>query len=520
MRNIRLFDTTLRDGEKAPGTILTVQEKFRIAKSLERLNVDVIEAGFPAASKEQYETVERISGGIRKPVIAALARATNAKDFEIAWEALKNAESPRLHTFVPASRAYRKHFLDKDIEQLIELTRAAVKMAAGYTADVEFSLVDALRADPRELVQVIEAAIAAGATTINIADTVGYATPVEVGSLFDLLRQRIDDFDRVVFSVHCHNDLGMAVANSLVAVEHGASQIHCTLVGIGERAGNAALEEIAVTLAARSDHYEAQTRVELQQIYPACRLAQRLMGTSPQPNKPVVGANAFAFDDEVPQLADATEPPPYKIVEPAIIGWQEESHELSVTTPFEGFCQRVTELGFQLSESELRDVYARFQQWAEERDTIPDTDLELLLNDKVDRRLSRYKLLYLNVSAGTISVPNATVQMEIDGQNYQDAGFGQGPVDATFKTIFKMVKRSPRLLRYEVKAITSGSEALGEVCVRLEEDGRLVQGRAVDTDIVLASAKALVDGLNKLEYSQSKPSVSEFTDEESWITLL
>lgn len=520
MRSIRVFDTTLRDGEKAPGTILTVQEKFRIAKGLERLRVDVLEAGFPAASKEQFQIVARVAAEIREVSVAALARATNPKDFEIAWDAIKSARQPRLHTFVPISPHYRNHFLPKDVDSLIQLTQSAVTMAAGYTKDVEFSLVDAFRADPEELARVAEAAIQAGATTINIADTVGYTTPSEVSALFQQLRERVEHFDQAVFSVHCHNDLGLAVANSLAAIAAGAGQIHCTVNGIGERAGNAALEEIAVALATRGSHYDAETRIELRHIYPTCRVVKRLSGNTLQPNKPVVGSNAFVFDPLVPQLADAKEPPPYRLIEPESLGFDQVGDCLSVASSLQQFSDRVAELGYQLSQADLEECYGQFQEMAAQRETVPDTDLEQLLNTKVDRDLTRYKLLYLNVSAGSISVPNATVQMEVNGDNIQDAGFGRGPVDAAFKTIYKMVNRHPKLLRYEVNAITAGTDAQGEVCVRLEEEGRMVQGRAVDNDIVLASAKALVDGLNKLAYTHARRPVNEFTDEDSWLPQL
>jgi len=520
MRSILVFDTTLHDGEKAPGTILTVPEKFRIAKALERLRVDVLEAGFPAASEEQFQIVERVAREVREVRVAALARATHPKDFEVAWEALRAAEQPRLHTFVPISPYYRSHFLNKDIDALVELAGAAVSLAAGHTSDVEFSLVDALRADPDEVARVAEAAIQAGARTINIADTVGYATPREITALFEHLQNRVASFDKALFSIHCHNDLGLAVANSLAAVGAGAGQVHCTVNGIGERAGNAALEEIVVALAARGTHYQAETGVQLKHICPASRLVRRLTGNTLQPNKPVVGSNAFLFDPLVPQLADAVGPPPYRFIEPKELGCDEDGDALAAAASLDQFSERAAELGYPLDQTGLEAGYQRFLELAEERELVADSDLELLLNDHVDPNLGRYRLRYLNVSAGSIAVPNATVQLEVDGVNLQDAGFGRGPVDAAFKTIFKMVNRSPKLVRYEVSAVTAGTEAQGEVCVRLEDQGCMVQGRAVDTDVVLASAKALVDGLNKLEYMQGRRPVSEFTDEDGWLPEL
>ena len=520
MRRILIFDTTLRDGEKSPGTILTLTEKVRIAKQLARLNVDILEAGFPAASAEQYQAVERIARELQGPVIAALARATNPKDFAVAWEVLKHASRPRIHTFVPASRHYREHFLKKNLDQTRELAVEAVKMARRYTEDVEFSLVDSFRANPDEVIQLVRAVLAAGAATINLADTVGYATPVEVSGLFQKLRKEIATFDQAVFSIHCHNDLSLAVANSLAAILEGANQVHCTVNGIGERAGNAALEELVMAIATHSSQMDAQTAIRLDQIYPSSTLLRRLTGISVAPHKPIVGTNAFVFETAVPQLSDSEEKPPYQIMDPEKLGIRATGDELTAGAPLELFRARIAELGYDLQSQEMDECYRAFRDLAAKKETIFDADLELLVNETAFKSQMRYKLLYLNVSAGSISVPNATVQLEVDGQIEQDAGFGHGPVDATFKTIFKMVKRSPRLLRYEVNAVTSGTDALGEVTVRLAENGQQVNGRGIDTDIVLASARALINGLNKLEYSSKQAAVSEFTDEESFMPRL
>ncbi|MHC1745349.1 MAG: 2-isopropylmalate synthase [Syntrophobacteraceae bacterium] len=520
MRQIRILDTTLRDGTKSPGTILTGDEKIRIAKQLARLRVDVLEPGFPAASEEQFKVCERVAREIDGPVIAVLARATNPRDFEIAWDAVKHSFQPRIHTFVPASREYREHFLKKTVEQTRELAASAVTMAKGLTPDVEFSLVDAFRADPAEVVELCRVAMKAGATVINLADSVGVALPSDVVRLFKRLKEELESFDKAAFSIHCHDDFGLALANSLAALGEGATQVHCTVNGVGERAGNTALEELAAVLQARSATLDWQTQVRMDQIYPTSRLVRRLTGISLQPHKAIVGANAFLCEMDVPQLADATEKPPYEILRPEKLGILSAADLLNVDTTLEQFVARLAELGYDFPPAQAEGCYQAFQELAEKKEVLFDADLEALLVSKTATERLRYKLLYLNVTAGSISVPNATVQLEVDGQTLQDAGFGRGPVDAAFKTIFKMVKRFPRLVRYEVNAVTAGTDAQGEISIRLEENGQFVDGRAVDTDIVLASARALVDGLNKLEQVGTEQSISEFTDVDSWMPRL
>jgi 2-isopropylmalate synthase len=520
MRQIAIFDTTLRDGEKSPGTILTLSEKVRLAKQMARLNVDVLEAGFPAASQEQFEAVRRMATEVQGPVVAALARATNPKDFDLAWEALQHAPRPRLHTFVPASRTYREHFLRRSAEDTLQLAVAATQAARKHVGDVEFSLVDSFRADPRELTALVRAVIGAGATIINLADTVGCATPGDVTALFQQLRREIDLFDRVVFSIHCHNDLGLAVANSLAAVLEGAKQVHCTINGIGERAGNTALEELVMAITCHGSRFQMATGIHLEQIYPTSLLVRRLSGIGLAPHKPIVGDNAFVCETLVPQLADSKEKPPWEIMHPEQLGIHVTRHRLTSGATLAEVAARIRELGYDLSPQELDECHGAFQELAAKKEAVFDADLEVLVNETALRDVRRYKLLYLNVSAGSISVPNATVQLEVDGQIIQDAGFGHGPVDATFKTICKMVKHFPRLVRYEVNAVTSGTDALGEVMVGLEAGGQQVNGRGIDADIVLASARALIDGLNKLEYSSKLGTVSEFTDEEAFMPKL
>jgi len=520
MRQVLIFDTTLRDGLKSPGTILTIEEKVRIASQLARLNVDVLEVGFPAASQEQYAVVERVSREISGPIITALARATNPRDFEIAWKTIRASERPRLHTFAPISNEYREHFLKKDAHQAVEISVAAVKTARKYTPDVEFSLVDAFRADPKEVLEMVRSVVDAGATVVNLADTVGRATPSDVAVLFRLLREGIDQFGNVTFSIHCHNDLGMAVSNSLAAVMEGATQVHCTVNGIGERAGNTPLEELVAALSTRSDLFGAESRIHLDQIYPSSRLVRRLTGVNLQPHKPVVGSNAFFYASDVPQFADATDKPPYEIMHPEKLGIQKTGELLSSRTTLAELRNRFEELGYDLSSERLQECYSAFQELAMKKEQIFDADLELLVNTMAVMEPAPFNLLYLKVNAGSISVPNATVQMEVNGEVLQDSGFGHGPVDAAFKTIMKMTRRQPRLVRYSVGAVTPGTDAQGEVSIRIEEGSHLVNGRGADTDIVLASAKALVDALNKLERVREEAVIYEFTDEESWLPKL
>jgi 2-isopropylmalate synthase len=520
MRRTLIFDTTLRDGEKANGARLSSEEKVRVARQLARLKVDVLEAGFPAASEEQYRTVGEIAKGIKGPVVAALARATNPRDFDIARECLKGAEKPRVHTFVPGSRFYREHFLKKSAAETLELAIAAIGMARKCTDDVEFSIVDAFRADSADIVELARAAVKAGATTINLADTVGCAAPWDVTRLFQELKRSLDDFDSIAFSIHAHNDLGLALANSLAAVAEGAAQVHCTINGMGERAGNTALEEMVAALKVHASSLNVETGVHAEQIAPACRLVQRLSGVGVQSHKPVVGENAFSQEDAVPRLSDAATAPPCEVLDPVAFGLKEGATPLAPGASLEDFARRASHLGYDLTGDALRSCHEAFLHLSSRKRAIYDADLEALISEKSSGKPAPYKLLYLQVSAGSISVPNATVQMEIDGETVQDAGFGQGPVDASFKTILSMAKRRPKLLRYQVNSVAIGADAQGEVSVRLEEDGQVVNGRAVDSDIVLASANALVDGLNKLAHASKGRAISEFTDEESWLPRL
>ena len=515
MRRIGIFDTTLRDGLKFPGAILSMGEKVRIAKQIARLRVEVLEVGFPAASREEFETVRRIVKEVRGPTICILARATNPKDFDIARDAVEGAERVRIHTFVPASRAYREHYLGKSADETVELGVAAVRMAGRFTSDVEFSLVDAFRADPEDVVRLVMAAVEAGAGTVNLADTTGCATPGDVSELFTNLRQRLDVFGEVALSIHCHNDLGLATANSFTALLQGAAQVHCTVNGIGERAGNAALEEIAAILHLRSAQLGAESGILLGRIFPTCRLVGRLTGSGIQPHKPIVGSGVFSFDAEIPQLSDSTGNPPFEILNREAFGIQPAGEVITFDADREELRDRLANLGYDVDGEPLEEFYTAFQNLAAKKEQLFDADIELLAEAGTAGEELHYRLIYLNATAGSISVPTATVQLEVGGRIFQDTGFGYGPVDAAFKTLGKLAGRHPKLVRYELSGVTPGTDAQGEVTVRLEENGRVVNGRAADTDIVLASAKAFVDGLNKLESLHAKDRVFEFTSEES-----
>ena len=519
-RKVLIFDTTLRDGEKVPGLVLSLNEKVRIAKQIVKLGVDVLEVGFPGASEGEFEAAKEIVATVSGPKLVCLARPTSKKDFEAAWKVLEKADNKGLHTFVPASDAYREHFLKKNREEVLKIGEEAISYAKKYTDDVEFSLVDTWRADPAYVVNLVQMAVDSGATSINFADTVGYATPREVADLVDRINTEVKGLDNITLSIHCHNDLGLAVANSLAAIEKGVNQVHCTVNGIGERAGNTALEEIVMILETRKDLYGCETSVDLGEIYPTCRMISQITGVLIPPGKPIVGANAFIYETVVPQVADVKEKPPYEVIDPDELGIKKEPELLKKDATKEELGEKLAELGLSLNPEELDRAYEAFKELAERKETVFDEDIESLVVEEVLKVPARYKLLYLSVSAGSISVPNATVQMEVDGQIIQDAAFGRGPVDATFKTIQKIVKRKPKLTRYLVNAITAGTDALGEVVVGLQEDDLIVMGRGIDSDVVMASAKAFVNGLNKMELYRKAPPVSEFTEEEVFAPIL
>ncbi len=500
---IKIFDTTLRDGEQSPGATMNVAEKVRIAEQLEKLNVDIIEAGFPISSEGDFEAVRAIAKTIKHSAVAALARA-NPKDIDRAWEAIKGAKYPYLHTFISTSNIHLRHQLRKSKEDVIRMAVHSVARARRYTPFVEFSAMDATRSDLEFLVAIYEAAIKAGATTINVPDTVGYAIPSEFGELIRNLQEKVRGIEKTTLSVHCHNDLGLAVANSIAAIQNGARQVECTINGIGERAGNTSLEEVVMALRTRRDLLTFETRINPKHLYATSRLVSKITGMVVQPNKAIVGANAFAHQSGIHQDGVLKEKLTYEIMKPETVGIPKSSIVLGKLSGRHAFREKLKELGYRLSEGDLERAFSRFKQLADKKRDIYDEDIESIVVDEILRMPRRFKLIYLNVVAGNVTVPTATVQMEVDGKLVQDAGFGDGPVDATFKTIKKMTRTRSKLVQFAIHAITSGTEAQGEVTVRLEEKGHTVMGQGADTDVIVASAKAYINALNKMEFKKQK----------------
>jgi 2-isopropylmalate synthase len=501
--HVKIFDTTLRDGEQSPGATMNVGEKVRIAQQLEKLNIDVIEAGFPISSEGDFEAVRTIAKTIRHCEVAGLARA-NSQDIDRAWEAVKEAAHPRIHTFISTSDIHLKYQIRKTREEVIKIAAQSVARAKSYTPNVEFSAMDATRSDVDFLVAVFEAAIRAGATTINVPDTVGYAIPSEFGGLIRTLRQKIRGIEKVTVSVHCHNDLGLAVANSLAAVQNGARQVECTINGIGERAGNASMEELVMAIHTRKDFFPLGTRINPKHIFTTSRLVSKITGMVVQPNKAIVGANAFAHESGIHQDGVLKEKQTYEIMTPQTVGIPKSSLVLGKLSGRHAFRDRLKDLGYQLSDHDLELAFKRFKQLADKKREIYDEDIESIVVEEVLRVPHRFKLLYINVVAGNVTVPTATVQMEVDGKQALEAGFGDGPVDATFKTIKKLTKTKSKLLQFAINAITGGTEAQGEVTVRLLEKGYTVIGQGADTDVIVASAKAYINALNKMEFKKRK----------------
>ncbi|MGQ9648343.1 MAG: 2-isopropylmalate synthase [Thermodesulfobacteriota bacterium] len=500
---VKIFDTTLRDGEQSPGATMNVAEKVRIAEQLEKLNVDMIEAGFPISSEGDFEAVRTISRTIKRSGVVALARA-NPRDIDRAWEAVKGAKLPCLHTFISTSNIHLKHQLKKSKEEVIRIAIQSVERAKRYTSNVEFSAMDATRSDVEFLIAIFEAAIRAGATTINVPDTVGYAIPSEFGELIRTLRKKVQGIEKVTLSVHCHNDLGLAVANSLVAIQNGARQVECTINGIGERAGNTSLEEVVMALRTRNDLLHLQTRINPKHLFATSRLVSKITGIVVQPNKAIVGANAFAHESGIHQDGVLKEKRTYEIMTPESVGIAKSSIVLGKLSGRHAFRDKLKELGYRLSDSDFERAFDRFKQLADKKRDIFDEDIESIVVEEILRMPRRFKLIYLNVVAGNVTVPTATVQMEVDGKLLQEAGFGDGPVDATFKTIKKITRTKSKLLQFAIHAITSGTEAQGEVTVRLEEKGHTVIGQGADTDVIVASAKAYINALNKMEFKKQK----------------
>lgn len=494
-----IFDTTLRDGEQSPGATLNIEEKVEVAKQLGRMGVDVIEAGFPISSQGDFEAVQRIAREVRGPIIAGLARARK-EDVDRAWEALKDAERPRIHVFISSSDVHLKHLFKLTREQAIEEARKWVSHARTYCADVEFSAQDATRSDLEFLCQMITTAIEAGATTVNIPDTVGFTTPDEYERMVLTLLTKVPNIRQAIISVHCHNDLGMAVANSLTALKAGARQVECTINGIGERAGNAALEEIVMALETRKDVYDLSTGVDTTQLHRASRMVSTFTGIVVQPNKAVVGSNAFAHESGIHQDGILKERTTYEIMDAKAVGQEGTDLVLGKHSGRHAFRKKLEELGYQLSQEDLNAAFFEFKQLCDKKKVVSDRDIETLIMDEVQNEKSAaFRLEQVQVTSGDKTMPTATVKLvSADGSIITDAAVGDGPVDAVCKAINKLSNINCELSEFNVNAVTGGIDAVGEVVVKVRLRGRIVVGRGADTDIIMASAKAYLHAVNKL----------------------
>ena len=499
-----IFDTTLRDGEQSPGASMTKDEKLHIAKSLERMKVDVIEAGFPIASPGDFESVNAIAETVNDSTVCGLARALD-KDIDRAGEALKPAKSSRIHTFIATSPIHMERKLRMQPDQVVEQAIAAIKRASKYTDNIEFSPEDAGRSELDFLCRIIEKVIDAGARTINIPDTVGYNIPQQFGDLVGNLIERIPNSDKAVFSVHCHNDLGLAVSNSLAAVLQGARQVECTINGLGERAGNAALEEIVMTVRTRQDVFTCDTQIDTTQIVSASRLVSTVTGFPVQPNKAIVGANAFAHESGIHQDGVLKARETYEIMRAEDVGWTDNRMVLGKHSGRNAFKSRLADLGIEFeSDEELNNTFAAFKELADKKHEIFDEDLFALVADEDTNLDEKYKLVSLRVCSDTSKVPDADLVLLVDDEEKSANAGGGGPVDAAFQAIEEIAHSETILQLYSVNSITSGTDAQGEVTVRLNKNGRIVNGHGADTDIVIASVKAYLNALNKIHFTMDR----------------
>ncbi len=495
---IYIFDTTLRDGEQSPGASMNVEEKLEIARQLERLGVDIIEAGFPISSPGDFQAVQAISRAIKNCTVCGLTRAVE-KDIDVAAEALRDAVRPRIHTGLGVSDSHLKYKLKMSREQAMERGVNAVKHARRFVDDVEYFLEDSGRADRDYLCRVIEAVIKAGATVINIPDTTGYSTPDEYGDLFRYVKEHVSNVDKAVLSVHCHDDLGLAVANSLAGVRNGACQIECTINGIGERAGNTSLEEVVMAMKVRADRYDCETRIVTQELYKTSRMVSTATGLLVQPNKAIVGANAFAHSSGIHQDGVLKERTTYEIIDPRDVGILESKIILSARSGRHALQHRLSELGYNFEEQQIDKIYARFLDLADRKKEIYDEDLEAIVADETSAVRQSYELLQVQISCGDKSIPTATVSIR-DPKDcvLVDSCHGTGPVDAVYKAINRIVQVENELIEFSIQAVTQGIDALADVTIRIRRGNDIYTGRGAHSDIVVASAKAYMHALNKL----------------------
>jgi len=508
MKNILyIFDTTLRDGEQSPGASMTEDEKLRIARQLERLKVDIIEAGFPAASPGDFQAVSKIANSISESTVCALARA-NEKDIQAAADSLKNAKRKRIHTFIASSPIHMERKLKMSADQVIERATNAVKLARNFTDDVEFSPEDAGRSEFDFLVRLCNSAIFAGATTINIPDTVGYNLPLQFGDLIAKLIANVDGADKIIWSTHCHDDLGLAVANSLSGVINGARQVECTINGLGERAGNASLEEVVMTIRTRPDYFNCNTQIDTTQLVPASRLVSSITGFPVQPNKAIVGANAFAHTSGIHQDGVIKYRQTYEIMTAEDVGWSSNKLVLGKLSGRNAFQTRLVELGIDIknwSDDKLSNIFASFKDLADRKDEVFDDDLIALISEEEHNiSLEKYQLVDISYSALNNNSPTAELKIKVEDEIFDTKSEGSGPVDAIFKAIEKIVASHANLLLFSVNNVTTGTDAQGEVTVRLSKNGVVVNGQGAHTDIVVASAKAYINALNRMSHQTKR----------------
>ncbi len=506
MDTIRIFDTTLRDGEQSPGATLTLPEKLEIARHLETMNVDVIEAGFPVSSVGDFEAVRAIAAEITRSVVCGLARST-AKDIERAGEAVKNAAHPRIHIFCATSKIHREHKLKKGKQEIIRISVESVKQAAQYTRDIEFSPEDASRTELEFLEEITHAVVEAGATTVNLPDTVGYAMPKAYGEIFSHLLRKLPILNQrgIILSSHCHNDLGMAVANSLAAIEGGARQVECTINGIGERAGNAALEEIVMALRTRRDFFNVDTKIDATKIHPASRMVSSLTGLAVQRNKAIVGENAFAHESGIHQDGMLKHRETYEIMDPATVGLSKSALVLGKHSGRAAFRDRCLTLAYKLTDEQIESSFVKFKALADKKKEVFDEDIEAIIDDQLEINGGIWTLVGVQVTTGSQAIPTATVTLrDSGGELLTDASIGDGPVDAIYSAIARMTGVKADLVDYRIRSVSKGRDAQGEAQVELEHSGKILRGRGLSTDVLEASALAYLAAINRLRSISSR----------------
>jgi len=501
IRKIVVFDTTLRDGEQSPGASMNIKEKLEVARQLARLGVDVIEAGFPISSPGDFEAVQAVSETVKGPIIAGLARA---KDLDIESAGKAVGKNGRIHTFIATSPIHMEKKLRMPPAKVIETAVHAVKFARTFTNDVEFSCEDAGRTDWGFMVEIVTEVIKAGATTINIPDTVGYCAPFEFGEQIRHLKEKCSNIREAVISIHCHNDLGMSVANSLAAIRAGAGQVECTINGLGERAGNASLEEIVMNLKVRRDFYKADTAINTRELYKTSRLVSQITGIRVQPNKAIVGGNAFAHEAGIHQDGVIKERTTYEIMTSESVGWTGESLVMGKHSGRHAFKQRLESLGYVLSEEDLERAFDQFKRLCDLKKKIFDEDLQAIVSDEIFRGQKLWDLEYLNTNSGTTTIPTATVRLKKGEEVFMDSATGDGPIDASFKAIERIIGESFTLDEYTIDAVTGGKDAIGSVLVKVTNGGRSARGRGASTDIITASIKAYLSAINSILLQKEK----------------